>query len=393
LIYNFQFGTAPRKCSTNWDSYDPIITEAYLPALQHHQIDVRQLAVVSQVYDRTGSNSFWNNKVALEQQNLSDPSYDPQHNDIAALITILNKWVKAGESPLLVAHKDLCDQLRGHPKLDEGVAVAHFMSLRGSNAYKDRSVIFITGRNQPPLDDIERQARAVFGNSGNPLGYDDLENLSSDQVEYWLSQHSPYTASAITVPAFSDPRIEAVQKQIREAETVQVIARLRLVWADYQKRVFLLSNLPVEMPVDHLIEFNDLMPDRLEMELIKKGDLPLTPLGLEKMRPDLELSKEASKKLVQRSKASNPKRLLTQLPDLIRTATQIATFKAGAKRKTLHHHLYLPKDYSGSPTASLYTTWTEAEVLAHLATGWGEGAITEFDLDYLYGPEPEVSGE
>ena len=41
------------------------------------------------------------------------------------------------------------------------------------------------------MDDIERQARAVFGNSGNPLGYDDLENLPSDQVEYWLSKRSP----------------------------------------------------------------------------------------------------------------------------------------------------------------------------------------------------------
>ena len=88
------------------------------------------------------------------------------------------------------------------------------------------------------------------------------------------------------------------------------------------------------MPVDHLIEFNELIPDRLEIELIKKGDIPLTPLGLEKMRPDLELSNEAIKKLVQRSKASVPKRLLTQLPDLIRTTSQLATFKAGDKRKT-----------------------------------------------------------
>ena len=373
---------------------DPIITEAYLPALQYHQIDVCQLAVVSQVYDRTGSNSFWNNKIGQEQQNLSEPSYEPQHNDIAALIAILNEWAKAGESPLLVAHKDLCDQLRGHPKLDGGVAVAHFMSLRGSNAYEDKSVIFITGRNQPPLDDIERQARAVFGNSGNPLGYDDLENLPSDQIEYWMSKRSPNTASAITIPAFSDPRVEAVQKQIREAETVQAIARLRLVWAEYQKRVFLLSNLPVEMPVDHLIEFNDLMPDRLEMELIRKGNLPLTPLGLEKMRPDLELSKEASKKLVQRSKASDPKRLLTQLPDLVRTATQIAIFKAGNKRKTIHRHLFLPKDYSGSPTASIYTPWTDKEAEDYLTAGWGEGAITELKLEYLYRPDTdEVSGE
>ena len=46
-----------------------------------------------------------------------------------------------------------------------------------------------------------------------------------------------------------------------------------------------------------------------------------------------------------------------------------------------------------NPTASLYTPWTEAEVLSHLTAGWGEGAITELKLEYLYGPEPEVSGE
>ncbi|WP_391481653.1 hypothetical protein [Nereida sp. NH-UV-3] len=371
---------------------DSIITEAYLPALQYHRIDVHQLAVVSQVHDRTGSKNFWNSKIGPEQENLSEPTYDPRHNDLASLITILIAWVKAGESPLVVGNKDLCEFLRDHPRLDTGVAVAHFMSLRGSNAYEDRSVVFITGRNQPPIDEIEQQARAVFGRSGNPTSYDDKENLPLDQVDYWLSARSPHAPAAMTVPSFSDPRIEAVQKQIREAETVQAIARLRLVWADYQKRVFLLSNLPVEMPVDHLIEFNDLMPDRLEMELIRTGDLPLTPLGLEKMWDNLGLSKGAAKKLFQRSKASDPKQLLTQLPTLVRTATQIATFKAGNERKTTHRHLYLPKDYSGSPTASLYTPWTEAEVLAHLTTGWGVGAITELKLEYLYGPEPEVSG-
>ncbi|MDC1439938.1 hypothetical protein N8206_01265, partial [Planktomarina temperata] len=297
---------------------DPIITEAYLPALQYHQIDVRQLAVVSQVHDRTGSKNFWNSKIGPEQENLSESTYDARHNDLASLITILNAWVKAGESPLLVGNKDLCKFLRDHPRLDAGVAVAHFASLRGSNAYADRSVVFITGRNQPPIDGIEQQARAIFGNSGNPLSYDDKENLPLDQVDYWLSARSPHAPAAMTVPSFSDPRIEAVQKQIREAETVQAIARLRLVWADYQKRVFLLSNLPVEMPVDHLIEFNDLMPDRLEMELIRTGDLPLTPLGLEKMRPDLGYAGASARKLFQsdRSKASDPKRLLTQLPTL-----------------------------------------------------------------------------
>ena len=72
---------------------------------------------------------------------------------------------------------------------------------------------------------------------------------------------------------------------------------------------------------------------------------------------------------------------------------QLATFKAGAKRKTTHQHLFLPKGYSGSPTTSIYTPWTDEEAEAYLTAHWGEGAITELNLDYLYGPEPEVSGE
>jgi len=67
--------------------------------------------------------------------------------------------------------------------------------------------------------------------------------------------------------------------------------------------------------------------------------------------------------------------------------------KAGDKRKTTHQHLFLPKDYSGSPTVSLYTPWTEAEVYDHLTAGWGQDTISELKLEYLYGPEPEVSGE
>ena len=198
------------------------------------------------------------------------------------------------------------------------------------------------------MDDIDRQARAVFGNSGNTLSHDDLDTLPTEQVEYWLSDRSPHKPSAISRSAFSDPRTEAIQGQIREAETVQAIARLRLVRADYQKRIFLLSNLPVEMPVDHLIEFSDLMPDRLEMELIKTGDLPLTAMGLEKMRPDLRYSGASARKLFQpdRSKASNPKSLLFSLLVLVSASTMIATFKAGNKRKTTHSHLFLPKELS-----------------------------------------------
>ena len=36
------------------------------------------------------------------------------------------------------------------------------------------------------------------------------------------------------------------------------------------------------------------------------------------------------------------------------------------KRTTTHRHLYLPKDYSGSPPTSIYTEWTDEEAEAYL---------------------------
>ena len=39
------------------------------------------------------------------------------------------------------------------------------------------------------------------------------------------------------------------------------------------------------------------------------------------------------------------------------------------KRTTTNRHLYLPKDYSGSPHTSINTEWTDEEAEAFLTTG------------------------
>jgi hypothetical protein len=145
------------------------------------------------------------------------------------------------------------------------------------------------------------------------------------------------------------------------------------------------------MPVDHLIGFNELMPDKLEMELIKQGDIPLTPLGLEKMGPDMGYSGASARKLFQpdRSKASHPKSLLFSLPVLVRASTMIATFKVGNQRKTIQSHLLPPENYSGDPHTLVLTPYTEAEVLSFLETGWGIGNVEDLQLSFLYGPEDD----
>ena len=125
------------------------------------------------------------------------------------------------------------------------------------------------------------------------------------------------------------------------------MGRLRLVHAKYQKRVFLLSNLPVEVPVDRLVSFTDLMPDRLELELIRKGHVPLTPLGLLKMRPDLAGSSSQAEKLLQRSNVRDPSRLRS-LPELIRAGLFVLEFEAeNAGRTNTHRHLFMLPDQQG----------------------------------------------
>ena len=63
------------------------------------------------------------------------------------------------------------------------------------------------------------------------------------------------------------------------------------------------------------------------------------------------------------------------------------------RRKTTHQHLFLPKNYSGNPTESVFTPSTLAEVETHRVNGWGEGSIKELQLEFIYGPELEVSRE
>jgi hypothetical protein len=131
------------------------------------------------------------------QANLAANAYDTGKNDLSALVNILSEWANLGEKPLIVSHKGLSEILKEHPKLDKAVRFALFNSLRGSNAYEDCSVIFVTGRNQPPMDEIERQARSVFGSSSIPLATDDTKNLSHQQVEFWLSDRSAHPPSSI----------------------------------------------------------------------------------------------------------------------------------------------------------------------------------------------------
>ena len=250
------------------------------------------------------------------------------------------------------------ERLEDHPNISPHVVLMNFVGLRGSNAAETCSVVFITGRNEPPPIEVDHKARALFWDDDIPLQHDEFgnnQNLPLELRGFLTSERFEGGTQGVETRAFSDSRIEAVHQQIREAESIQAIARLRLVHNKQRKRVFILSNVPLEVPIDQLVKFDDLMPDRLEYEFLKAGNIPLTAVGLAKLRPDLATNQENAKKMLQRSKLSiaqdykehSQDRLeelkqLTVIPTLQRFGIIIVEFKAKNNGRTrTHQHLFM----------------------------------------------------
>ena len=335
------------------------------------RIDIKQNAVITQVFNRTGSNTFW--------QQASAP--------IEQLVTVLNTWAEFGEKPLCVGNKSLIGQLQDHPNINPKVSLMNFVGLRGSNAAEDCSVVFITGRNEPPPIEVDHKARALFWDDDIPLHHDEFDenqNLPLEVRGFLTSERYKGERAGIETRTFSDSRIEAVHQQIREAESIQAIARLRLVHNKQRKQVFILSNVPLEIPIDHLVKFEDLMPDRLEYEFLKAGNIPLTPLGLLKLWPDL--TESAARKMLQRSAVTEVERLKA-IPSLQRYGLLIVEFKAKNNgRSRTHQHLFILDEEVKAVTegnASLKMAVSEVPLgdwIAILEKSWG--AIEEAHCFY-----------
>lgn len=295
---------------------DQLILEKIWPDIRFEKIDFEQRAIVTQVFDRTGSNKSW----------------DENEDRIEDLVTLLEEQILVGDRVLCVSHKVLADRLRGM-RLPEEIALAHFGAIRGIDEYKDHDTIFITGRNQPPQAAIDGIGRALWWDDRESLKHDSAAllgappdiNLPTDLRGYLTS--APDEAAGVRVRSFSDPRIEAIHQQQREAETVQAIARLRLVHASRIKHVYLLGNIPIEMPVNRLVEWNSLMPNEAERELVEKGNIPMTPAGWLRMRPDLIRNRNAAREMMRSCGLNQEGNLLTATPLMLRSNTWVLYFR------------------------------------------------------------------
>lgn len=261
----------------------PAVHGEFFPEAEYHRINTERNCRVVQCY------STQNSKTSLTiEANAS--------KRIEEIQTLINR-IAADSSLLVVGPMKITGNDEKTPALvtvPEGSALAHFNALRGIDKFKDMDAVLIISRNQPAMNDAEALACALWFDSVEPLK---LGVTEAEHEPRGYRTRSGY-AVGVNVAIHPDPRVQTIIELIREAETLQCIDRLRLVHISEPKKVFLLSNLVLDLTVDNLLSWAEVIKGTTNLnEVWKKteGVVPLSNKWLASSFPDLFSSAESAK--------------------------------------------------------------------------------------------------
>ncbi|WP_132255336.1 bifunctional DNA primase/polymerase [Methylobacterium segetis] len=268
------------------------------PDLRFEKIAARRNAIVTQTYGLQAG------KAAMT----TGAKAGKYLSDLRAFLERVGKDRRG----LLVTYKDVLWE--GHERrfsLPDGWSATHFGDLRGRDEFKDCDVVVVCGRMQPRVEDVERMARGFFYDRDLPMTFLKGGNFPQVPRGYRLADGSQNGTLAQVHP---DETVQALVEQLREAEVVQAIDRLRLLHRSQQAAVYLLTDLPVDVTVDRLEPWRSLVEQRSRIDRAASrlpGVLPLVPDWLVSERPDLwSTKKEASMDIERLLKARDAKPLM-----------------------------------------------------------------------------------
>lgn len=192
---------------------------------------------------------------------------------------------------LVVGNKTVIEALKA-----EGLEnpTAHFGALRGRNDWADLSEVILIGREQPPPSAVELIARAFASKAGvtfQPIGgkYPKADRA----LRMRNGQPVP-----IKTPHHPDAWADRVLAQIRDAEALQAIDRVRPMFKPVA--VYVLAELCLDLTVDAVTSWANLKAggDLITRTIAQAGVLPLSPREAERLFPDLWSRSTASRELI-----------------------------------------------------------------------------------------------
>ena len=292
---------------------DPIlVTRALRRRTQVWRIDVARQGQVIQCISRSFSNASLTYTTDYHQA----PSQLAEREELwGNLTTVLRKEAKDAPDGVLVVstlaveeearRRKCCDDLLG-----DRIDWTHFGATRGLNSFTERQTVVLVGRKQPPALAVQDLARAFFANDSAPFDPGILDYVVRRKTLYAKSGHASPTLTQI----HPDPRVHRVLWQMREAEVIQAIDRVRAV--RFPRKILLLNTLDLRrpdddwgirclgMPADAYVSWPELLKggNRAETILLScEGFLPLAPKALAQIARDIFPSVEAAKKWLYRT--------------------------------------------------------------------------------------------
>jgi hypothetical protein len=216
-------------------------------------------------------------------------------------------------------------------RVPKNVDLAHFNAVRGIDKWKHYDAVIVIGRNEPPIAALEEIARCIFLRDMNPLQF------ASD----WQMQSCGYRLRTgkrgVPITIHPDARVQAIVEQLREGESMQAVDRLRLVHAPTTKLVIILSNIPLDIHVDELVSWDELMEgSRLDQAWdTLPGVIPLSPEWLAKRFPKLWKTVDAAKADLRRwrKECRFPNRISISNPTLFKHQYRPARSRGGSPRQ------------------------------------------------------------
>ncbi|MEP4338946.1 MAG: hypothetical protein ABJ360_21635 [Roseobacter sp.] len=143
------------------------------------------------------------------------------------------------------------------------------------------------------MQEIELTARAFAAKLGQPL-------VCSDPVWEWrgIRIRNQAAAHPIVVMTHSDPLVENILHQTREAEIAQAIDRIRVIHNREPKEVIIMNEIAVDITVDRVVGWPDFWPGgtRPERAVQMSGFLPLDGQEAVNLFTEIWNNKETSNK-------------------------------------------------------------------------------------------------
>ena len=179
---------------------------------------------------------------------------------------------------VVVGQKRLIDYLREThgARLGERVAFEHQNNIRGVDKYKGVRCLILVGRLEPPPGAVEQQAGVIFGKLPEAIPFDEDRKRQYPEMKRYLRMKDGI-AQEVTNHVHPDPNAQAVLESICHAELLQCEGRARANrrTADNPLDVFILTNVCLDLTIDHAVDHKQLLAQGTGFRLMQaRGIVP-----------------------------------------------------------------------------------------------------------------------